>query len=129
MSALRRDLRDLEARRPAADHDDLAGDVRLPDQPLIDLELAAGSGIVNAADALFLAHLMDAAVVASDAGSDEIGAPHRQLVRGVRVRDELPRPANEIGMTGLQHRLGATRRGDAAKGDDREFRRRFQRPV
>ena len=129
MPSFSRDFRHFEAGRAAADHHDLAGGLGPGNEAFVDLQLAARARIVNAANALFLPHLIDAAVVAGDAGPHEIGAAPGQLVGGLRVGDQLPRPADEVGVAGFQQGFGALRRGDAAKSDNRQLRGFLERAI
>ena len=111
---------DLEASRSAADHNDGFGDFDRRQQALVDLALAPGAWILDAADRLFLAHLKDAGVVAGDAAAHELGAAAPRLLWRPRVGDQLSRHADEIGLAGAQRFLAQLRRIHAAEGNDRQ---------
>ena len=87
-------------------------------ETLVELAFASPAWIVDTANRLFLTYLVDAGVIAGHAEANEIGASCLELVRRLRIGEELAGHADQIGLARSQHILGALRRGDATECDD-----------
>ena len=98
-------------------------------QPLVDLALAAGAWILDAADAFLWSDLVEAAVVAGDAAAHQIGAAAARLFRRPGIGDKLPRHADEVGLAARSASSPKLRRIHPAEGDDRQAAHVLQFPV
>ena len=65
-----------------------------------------GEGVHQAGRALVLEGVIQAGLVAGDAGVDGLGAIRRRLVDELRVREERPGHADHVGAAVRQHLLG-----------------------
>ena len=72
---------------------------------------------MDTANRLFLADLVDAGIVAGHAETNEIVTTRLELIRRLRIGEELASHADQIGLACSQHILGALRRGDATECD------------
>src|SRR5579883_2546358 len=119
--ALGRDFRDFEPSWPPSDDDHAPRRLSFADEALVYPQFSPGAGVLNAADALLLADLMNAAVVAGDTRTDQVGTAPQKLVGRLWVGDQLARPTDEIGFAGFQDGFRALRRANAAERDHRQL--------
>ena len=128
VSAARCNLGHFQPGRTAAGHDDALARRRDGDETLAHRALAAGARIVDAAKGLFLARLVDACVVASDADTDQVAPSRHQLVWDFRIGDERARHTDEVSLAGGEERLSRCRR-KPAEGDHGNAARLLQYGV
>ena len=128
MTPARGDLGGFQTRGPPTDDHDMLYRGCPAYKPLTMRPLTPGTRILDAADALFLADLMQTSVVARDADPHKVAATGQQLVRCFRVGYQLSRPPDEVGLTRPQHGFARLRRY-AAEAYDRQLCCRLQRLV
>ena len=112
-----------EAGRPGADHGDGPG---ARGGRVDQFGFRAGARIHQAARALVLEHVVEAGLVAGDAGVDGRRAPAAGLFHPLRVREQGPRHRDHVGAAGRQHGFGHLGRVDAVGRDQRQADMRLQ---
>ncbi|MNO62475.1 hypothetical protein D3C76_531500 [compost metagenome] len=86
----------------------------------------AGARVDQATGQLAAKGVVQARLVASDAGVDRVAAPFGRLVDELRVGEERPGHGDHVGVAFGQHRLGHFRGVDAVGGDQRNLHRAAQ---
>ena len=106
-----------QACRAGAHHREAASRGRAADH---DFGLARGARIDQAGGQLVAEDVVEAGLIAGDAGVDIRGAPFARLGHEVRVRQQRPRHADHVGAAIGQHLLGNLGRVDTVAGDQRD---------
>ena len=109
--------------RPGADHGDF---LHLGDRQVIQLGLVAGPRVDQAGRQLAAEGMVQAGLVAANAGIDFVGTPLRRLVDEIRVGEERPGHGNHVGIALGEDLLGHFRGVDPVGGDQRNTHRAAQ---
>ena len=112
-----------EPRRTCADHRHPAWRGRRPE---LKLGLVAGARVDQAGGYLLLEHMVEAGLVAADAGVDLVRAPRRRLDHEIRVGEQGPRHGHHVRVAATDDRVGYARVVDAVAGDQRHRHRATQ---
>jgi len=117
-----------QARRASTHHGDF---LHLSGRDVVQFGLVAGTRIDQAAGQLATEGVIQAGLVATDAGVDLVGTTGRCLVDEFRVSQERTRHRNHVGITGRQHFLGHIGGIDAVGGAQRnaDFATQFGRNL
>ncbi len=86
----------------------------------IQFGLVAGAGVDQAGRALQRKRMIEAGLVAGDAGVDLLGVPGRRLVDEIRVSEKRPRHRNHVGITTADYVVGDLRVINAVGGYQRQ---------
>jgi hypothetical protein len=89
----------------------------------------AGEGIDQAGTELAREDVVEAGLVAGDAGVDRVGAAGGGLVHELGIGEEGPRHRHHVGIAAGQHVFGDLRVVDAVGGDQRDPTWPFMRAV
>ena len=120
MPALGGDRCRRQTRRPGTDHGDF---LDLLHRQVIELGFVAGTRVDQATGEFAAEGVIEARLVAADAGVDFIGAPGGGLVDEVGVGEKRPRHRDHVGIAFAEDLLGDFRGVDAVGGDQRDLHR------
>ncbi len=104
--------------RAGADHGDL---LHLRGGDVVQLGFMAGARVDQAGGQLAAEGVVQARLVAADAGVDLVAAPSGRLVDEFRVGEERTRHGDHVGVALGQHLFGDFRGVDAVGGDQRDL--------
>jgi hypothetical protein len=125
MAAAGGDERGGEAGRAGADHGDAA---RAIGGGIDQFGLVAGARVDEAGGDLQLEGVVEAGLVAGDAGDDGMRPAGAGLRDEFRIGEERPGHRDHVGAALGEHRLGHLRRVDPVRGDERDRDRAHQLP-